>query len=88
MSPFDPGVPLSDYLPLGEEMGVRFDCANCRASHDVALADVVAKLKDRGIGDERTGIREVGRLSTVPCARCGAVRWQTMPAHHPRPPRK
>lgn len=82
----DPGVPLSKYDP--ESFGVRFDCSSCRDSFDVPLLEVIDRLKARRIGDEHTGIRAVATLSTKPCSRCGAVKWMTMPAHHPRPRRK
>lgn len=84
--PRNPGVPLARYL-ADPEMGVRFECLACIDSFDVPTAEVVEKLKARGLGDERTGIKAVGWLSTTPCRRCGAVRWETRPVHHPRPRR-
>jgi hypothetical protein len=41
---------------------------------------VVERLKARGLGDERTGIRAVASLAERPCARCGRMRWETRPA--------
>jgi hypothetical protein len=87
-SPPDDGVPLSHYLAHGDLYGLRFECLACQESFDVPLSEVVAKLKSQGLGDENTGVKAVGRLSTRPCGRCGAVRWMTRPAHHPRPPRE
>ncbi|HJR83463.1 MAG TPA: hypothetical protein VJ775_06005 [Sphingomicrobium sp.] len=75
----DPGVPLSYYL-ANHGVGVRFCCEACQASHDVPMADVVERLKALGLGDERTGIREVARFAEKPCPRCGATRWSTRPA--------
>lgn len=84
--PSDPGVPLAQYLhdPV---MGVRFECLACQNSFDLPTADVVAKLKARGLGDENTGVRELARIATKPCRRCGAMRWETRPCHRPRPKR-
>jgi len=76
----EPGVPLSHYLTHSPPVGVRFHCDGCQRWHDVDTADVVARLKAAGLGDEQTGIREVARLSRRPCARCGAVKWETRPA--------
>jgi hypothetical protein len=59
---------------------VRFGCAACQRSHDVDLPLVVARLKARRIGDERTGIRALAQLADRPCPRCGAMRWETRPA--------
>ncbi len=44
------------------------------------MADVVAGLKARGLGDEATGIRAIARLLTRPCSRCRRVYWETRPA--------
>lgn len=83
----NPGAPLAHYLRDGEIMGVRFECLACMDSFDVPTDLVVARLKARGLGDESTGIRAVAWLSDRPCERCGAVRWETRPAYHPRPRR-
>jgi hypothetical protein len=74
----DPGISLSHYL---EHAGcaVRFTCEACQASHDVAVPAVIDRLKARGLGDEQTGIREVAQLAERPCARCGAMKWETRP---------
>lgn len=74
-----PGVPLSHYLDHHPACGVRFTCLSCMAHHDVPIADVLARLKARGMGDERTGIKQIGLMSTQPCARCGKVTWDTAP---------
>lgn len=79
----DKGVPLASYLDDAALYGIRFSCAECQASHDVALADVIARLKTTGRGDERTGVRELGRLATQPCGRCGALRWESRPVWRP-----
>lgn len=78
--PFDPSVPLVHYLEHHPRAGVRFTCQACQASHDVPVAAVVERLKARGLGDERTGVRAVARLAERPCARCGATRWETRPS--------
>jgi hypothetical protein len=75
----DPGVPLAHYLQH-PGAGVRFHCRACQASHDVPVARVVGRLKAHGLGDEQTGVRAVAWLADQPCARCGAVRWETTPA--------
>lgn len=76
----DRGVPLSHYLRHHPDAGVRFHCDGCGASYDVPVAQVVERLKARGLGGEETGVREVAKLSTRPCARCGAKKWVTRPA--------
>jgi len=76
----DPGVPLSHYVANHPTAGVRFTCEACQASHDVPVADVVARLRARGLGDEQTGIRAVASFAERPCQRCGAMRWSTRPA--------
>lgn len=81
------GVPLAHYL-RDPDMGVRFECLACQDSFDVPTAEVIAKLKASGLGNERTGIRALARLATRPCRRCGAARWETRPVHRPRSPRK
>ena len=76
----DPGVPLAHYLSDHSGVGVRFTCGACAASHDVPVAQVIARLKARGLGDEQTGVREVAKLADRACVRCGAMRWETRPA--------
>lgn len=78
--PFDPGVPLGHYLQHHPSSTVRFHCDGCQASHDVPVEQVVERLKARGLGGEDTGVREVAKFSTRPCARCGAMKWVTRPA--------
>lgn len=78
-----PGVPLAHYLKDAALFGVRFSCAECQASHDVSIVDVVARLKATGKGDERTGVRAVAWLATRPCAHCGALAWETRPVWRP-----
>lgn len=80
MADLDPGVSLSHYLEHHPEAGVRFHCCACQASHDVPVPAIVERLKARGIGDERTGIRAVAALADRPCARCGALAWESRPA--------
>ena len=82
-TPDPAGVPLAHYLG-DPDMGVRFECLTCMASFDVATADVVARLKASGLGDEQTGVRSLARIAKRPCARCGATNWETRPAYHPR----
>jgi hypothetical protein len=76
----DPGVPLAHYLNDHQGAGVRFYCRACHASHDVPVGRVVERLKARGLGGEETGVRAVARLADQPCARCGAMKWETTPA--------
>lgn len=80
MDPDRDGVPLAHYLEHLPEYGVRFICRDCNLTTDVPLVDVVDRLKARGLGDERTGIRALARLATRPCSRCGSKRWETRPA--------
>ena len=75
----DPGVPLDHYRQHAG-CGVRFCCQACAWSADVALEAVIARLERRRLGDARTGIRAVARLSHRPCPRCGAQAWDTRPA--------
>lgn len=75
-----PGVPLSHYIDTHPGVGVRFTCLYCMAHHDVPIAEVVVRLKARGMGDEQTGIRTIGLRATQPCGRCGKVTWETIPA--------
>jgi hypothetical protein len=76
----DPGVELAHYRDHHPAAGVSFYCCACHAHHDVPVARVIERLKARGIGGERTGVREVGRLADQPCAKCGAVAWETRPS--------
>jgi hypothetical protein len=76
----DDGVPLSHYLSDHPDTAVRFGCTACQRSQDLDLPLVLARLKARRIGDERTGIRALARLADRPCPRCGAMRWETRPA--------
>lgn len=80
MADNDPGVPLAHFLEHHPAVGVRFTCCACQASHDVPVARVIERLKVRGIGDERTGIRAVAALAERPCAHCRAMAWETRPA--------
>ena len=81
----DPGVPLFQYRDPGGSYGVRFCCTACMYSFDAPLQSVIDKLMARGKGSDRTGIKAVARLTTRPCPRCGAMRWETAPALGPRP---
>lgn len=74
------GVPLAHYLTEHPGCGVRFYCTSCAGNVYAPVGQVVARLKARGLGDEGTGIRAVARFAERPCARCGAMRWETMPA--------
>jgi hypothetical protein len=76
----DPGVPLRHYMREHPGSGVRFCCTGCMASHDVPVARVVKRLQVRGLGGEETGVRAVAWFAERPCARCGAMRWETAPA--------
>lgn len=82
------GVPLESYIDESATYGIRFTCIACMDSFDVPLLEVIARLKSTGKGDEQTGIKAVAWLSTKPCTRCGELKWDTGPVHHPRPPRK
>lgn len=73
-------VPLAHYLAHHPGSGVRFTCCACETSHDAPIAAVIERLKARGLGDERTGVREVAGFAERPCPRCGAMRWETRPA--------
>lgn len=79
MSERDTGVPLEHYL---QHRGchVRFMCNACKLTRDFPVADVIARLEKRGIGNGRTGIRAVARLVERACSRCGGMRFETTPA--------
>jgi len=76
----DAGIPLSHYLTDHPGTGVRLHCESCQYNYDVPMEKVVERLKARGSGDERTGVREVARFAERPCPRCGARRWSSRPA--------
>lgn len=82
MKPHEPGVPLAHYI--AEHPGVRvLFCCPCGHSVDVAMPAVVARLKQLGAGDERTGIRTLGPMRRQPCPRCGRAEWESRPYFPP-----
>ena len=74
---FDPGVPLGKYIG---EADVLLLCNGCTYVRTLPLERVIARLRQRGVGDEHTGIRAVARRMTGPCPQCGAWKWETRPA--------
>lgn len=74
------GVELAHYREHAG-CGVLFYCQALGCGHGwrVELEAVIERLKARGVGDERTGIRAVGRLAEKPCPRCGALGFETRP---------
>ena len=78
-----PGVPLAHYRQHGA--GVRLFCLDCLANRDLALEPVIQRLKARGIGDEKTGIKAVAGFVSRPCPKCGGARFETSPAFPMRP---
>lgn len=80
-----PGVPLAHYLEHHPHHQVRFICQACARSFDVPTRQVVDQLIARGLGDERTGVRELAKLLARRCTRCDARRWETRPAYYPPP---
>jgi hypothetical protein len=72
----DPGVPLHHYRQHNAD--VELTCCGCMDRRTLKLEAVIARLKERGLGDENTGIREVARFVTEPCA-CGAVNYESRP---------
>lgn len=73
---FDPGVPLAQYSGQAD---VLLMCNGCTYVRSLPLGQVIARLRERGVGDAQTGIRAVARLMTGPCPRCGAWKWETRP---------
>ncbi len=73
-----PGVPRAHYRQHGA--GVRLTCLGCYKHRDLPLEPVIARLMARGVGGERTGIREVARYVSEPCERCHGWRFETAPA--------
>jgi hypothetical protein len=76
-----PGVPLAHYRRHGA--GVRLTCRDCLKHRDLPLEAVIARLEARGVGGERTGIREAAKHVRQPCPRCGGRRFETAPAWQP-----
>jgi len=66
-----PGVPLAHYRQHGA--GVRLFCLDCLAHRDLPLEPVLERLKARGFGDERTGIKAVAGFVCRPCPNCGGA---------------
>lgn len=73
-----PGVPLAHYRQ--HQAGVRLTCRDCLLHHDWPLERVIERLTARGVGGERTGVREVARHVRQPCERCDGRRFTTTPA--------
>lgn len=77
-------LPAQGGLSLAQHMqhpaaSVHFRCAGCGHGYDVAAARVLERLMVRGLGNERTAVREVARAAERPCTRCGKMRWETRP---------
>lgn len=80
---FDPGVPLSHYRQ--HKAGVLLICDACNDLQHLPLEAVIARLVDRGVGNEDTGIRAVAKLTRGSCKKCGARSWTTVPDFPNRP---
>lgn len=78
MSDRDTGVELAHYL-LDGRCCVRFSCMGCQMARDFPVQQVIDRLKARGLGGERTGIRAVARFVEKPCPRCNGFRFETTP---------
>jgi len=81
----DPGVPLAHYRQH-DGAGVSLTCLDCLRHRAFPLEAVIARLKARGLGDERTGIRAVAGFVAAPCPTCGGSRFETRP-HFPTKPK-
>ena len=73
-----PGVPLAKYRAIRAE--VLLTCMDCNLTQVLDREAVIERLKLRGPGDERTGIRAVAGFVHRPCPRCGGARYETKPA--------
>lgn len=80
---FEPGVPL--HLYRKDRANVLLICDACNLTRAFPLEDVIQRLKERGVGDENTGIRSVALHTRGPCPRCGKREWQTRPQFPPIP---
>jgi hypothetical protein len=78
-----PGVPLAHYRQ--HDAGVRLICLACMGHRDLSLEPVIERLKARGFGDERTGIKAVAGFVSRPCPKCGGTRFETSPVFPVRP---
>ena len=72
------GVPLGDYRK--NRADVLLTCLDCFWRQTIDREVLIARLKARGVGGERTGIKAVARFVTRPCPRCGSRRFDTCPA--------
>lgn len=79
MSDGEPGIELAHFR-LHRGCGVRVHCRTCAAARDYRLEDVIARLKARGVGGERTGIKAAARFIEKPCPKCGGFKFETSPA--------
>jgi len=59
-------------------VGVLLICTKCAKSRRLELEKVIDRLRARGLGDERTGIRAVAAFVEEPCE-CGKRSWETRP---------
>jgi hypothetical protein len=80
MTDRDPGLPLRTLSGQVRCVGIRFDCMACRKFFDLAFDVVVSDLERRRVGGWETRIRDVAGLARKPCVRCGALKYETMPA--------
>jgi len=80
----EPGIPIAYYLANHPETAVELACAHCNNRKVVPFAEMVEQLKARGLGDENSGILEIGPMMKAPCMRCEGVRWVSRPWWPPR----
>ena len=76
--PEEDGVALEHYF-THEDCQVLFCCESCGRGRHVPLETVIARLKELGVGDEKTGVRAVARFVIKPCQKCGSREITTRP---------
>ena len=79
----DPGVPLAHYRR--HKAGISLTCLGCMQHRTFDLETVIGRLRARGAGDERTGIKALAQLVRAPCPRCGAENFDSRPHFPTRP---
>jgi hypothetical protein len=72
-------------VPLGyyrNQADIRLHCLSCAYGTTYPLDLVIARLQARGIDAEGLGIRDLARHIRHDCPRCGAHKWEALPAFH------
>ena len=74
-----PGTTLAALGAWGSGRVLLF-CGSCTWSRAYPVETIIARLKARRFGDERTTVEAVARHVQWPCPACRRMRWGTRPA--------